>query len=86
MKSEFIDCFLLFIRLALILSDPLSEPLPAGGADSFVRLDFYVRTGASNAVREPSFFGDVKIYLEPYVPVPDPSSFWTGLTGTKETL
>ena len=71
---------------SLILSDPLSEPLPAGGANGFVRLDFYVRTGASNAVREPSFFGDVKIYLEPYVPVPDPSAFWTSLTGTKETL
>ena len=71
---------------SLILSDPLSEPLPVEGAAQYVRLDFYVRTGASNAVREPSFFGDVRIYLDPYIPPVDPSAFWTSLTGTKETL
>ena len=71
---------------SLILSDPLSEPLPAGGADGFVRIDFYVQTGAPSAYRNPSFFGDVRIYLDPYIPPVDPSAFWTNLTGTKETL
>ena len=69
-------------------SRPYPDPAVMGpsGACEFVVVRCYVYAGPDDAVREPSFFGDVKIYLEPYVPVPDPSAFWTSLTGTKETL